>query len=74
MKWIDLIMVCFLIVFVQLLSCDMYDLVQLILQTISYSLILYYCLYALLFLAHYCLLLQYCPPVRGIYNVAQILV
>jgi hypothetical protein len=50
MRWIDPFVVHFLIVSVQLLSCDTYDLVLLFFWTISYSLILYYCLYVSLFL------------------------
>ena len=50
MRWIDPFVVCFLIVSVWLLSCDMYDSVLLFFWTISYSLILYYYLYVLLFL------------------------
>ena len=42
-------MVCILIVFFMVIVCDTYDLAFPFPWTISYSLILYYCLYVLLF-------------------------
>jgi hypothetical protein len=57
MKWIDLIVVCFLVVSCTVIVCDVYDLVSSSLWTISYGLILYYCPASYYSPAYYCFLL-----------------
>jgi hypothetical protein len=62
------------IVSVQLLSCacmTWYDSISRQLAIVWYCTIIIVFYYSLL---AYCLLLQYCPPVRGVYNAAPILV